>query len=167
MHCDTHTFRDWRFQNTHTQTHMLESPLKKIFPCFSPPILLFFLQGQPGAVVSQINGDQGLRPRAHPCPGQGHRQERDLFCMVLYCCFFSGGNPCQQGENRLTPHRKARNTARLSREQCNCFRSRNNSSRSYSSSQSSTEEHGLRASQQFPLKSLPPPCFPVTMLSLK
>ena len=59
------------------------------------------------------------------------------------------------------------NTARLSREQCTCFRSRNNSSRSYSSSQSSTEEHGLRASQQFPLKSLPPPCFPVTMLSLK
>ena len=69
-----------------TLTHIQECPLTII--SLLSHNLLFLLQGQPGAVVSDINGDQEASPSAHLFPTQGHGQEI-LFWMFSYGCYFA------------------------------------------------------------------------------
>ena len=78
-----------------------EVSIDDIFPLHIP-ILLSFLWGQSGAVISHIH--LGC---IHLLPGQEHGQESDLLCMFLFGSFVEE-TPCEHGENMSTPHRTAR-----------------------------------------------------------
>ena len=101
-------------QDTHTHTHADEVAGDIFLLTLTHPEVLVLPQGAPGAVGSLLRRT-GTRPSVQSNHGQGQDRRAIFFCLHVFVLgFYVEETPCEHGENMQTPHRKAREKARLS-----------------------------------------------------